>query len=206
MRFLLAALLIAALVVAGALRMPAPKSSASRPDVAVAGAPTVAPPAPPAPGPTVRRARAAGRAPRPVRVRIPAIAVDAPLVPLGLDATGALQPPGGFTEAGWWSGGARPGERGPAVIAGHVDSKSGPAVFFRLPQLAPGDVVIVTRRDGSQVRFTVQRTAHYPKTGFPSALVYGPTRRPALRLITCSGTFDRSTGHYLDNTVVYAGA
>jgi sortase (surface protein transpeptidase) len=202
MRLVIASILIAVVVAAGALHRPAP------PDSATVAVPAAAPP-PSEPGPLtpqVHRASAPRRAPQPVRLRIPAIGVDAPLIPLGLDATGALNPPAGFNEAGWWSAGTRPGEPGPAVIAGHIDSKTGPAVFFKVPKLAPGDAVFVRRRDGSQIRFTVERTAHYPKTRFPSAAVYGRTRRPALRLITCSGTFDRATGHYLDNTVVYASA
>jgi sortase (surface protein transpeptidase) len=142
----------------------------------------------------------------PVRVQIPSIGVDAPLIRLGLDPKGALEVPKDFDVAGWWTGGSRPGERGPAVIAGHVDSKTGPAVFYEIPRLRRGDVVTVRRRDGSNVRFTVQGSARYPKDHFPTARVYGATRRPTLRLITCSGDFDRSSGHYLDNTVVYASA
>ena len=146
------------------------------------------------------------RVARPVRLSIPAIGVDAPLVALGLDRDGALEAPQRFTDAGWWSGGVRPGAVGPAVIAGHVDSTTGPAVFFALRELRRGDTIVVARRDGSRARFRVQRTASYAKAKFPTRAVYGPTARPALRLITCSGVFDRSTGHYLDNTVVYAEA
>ena len=145
------------------------------------------------------------RAPRPVRVRIAAIGINAPLIPLGLDANRALEVPERFDVAGWWSGGYRPGEPGPAVIAGHVDSKTGPAIFYRLRDLKRGDEVMVDRRDGSVARFLVTRVGHYAKTAFPTKEVYGPTSRPALRLITCSGDFDRSTGHYVDNTVVFAG-
>ena len=140
----------------------------------------------------------------PVRVLIPSIGVNAPVVKLGLDRHGALEAPKGFAETGWWSGGARPGERGPAVIAGHVDSKTGPAVFYKLGRLRPGARVTVRLRDGRNVRFRVQRVRHYRKNRFPTKQVYGATRRPTLRLITCSGTFDRASGHYLDNTVVYA--
>jgi hypothetical protein len=154
-------------------------------------------------GPPARRVR---RVAAPVRVKIPSIGVDAPLIRLGLDAKGALEVPKRFDEAGWWTGGSRPGERGPAVIAGHVDSKTGKAVFYELGRLRRGDVVTVRRRDGSNVRFTVQGSARYAKDHFPTARVYGATRRPTLRLITCSGVFDRSSGHYLDNTVVYATA
>jgi sortase family protein len=149
--------------------------------------------------------RHVGRAPRPVRIAIPAIGVSAPVVPLGFDRTGALEVPRDFAETGWWTGGARPGERGPAVIAGHVDSTTGPAVFFRLADLRRGDAITVERADGSRVRFRVERSTRYPKARFPTAEVYGATRTPALRLVTCSGTFDHATGHYLDNTVVYAG-
>ena len=147
----------------------------------------------------------AARAPRPVRISIPAIGVSAPVIPLGLDRERALEVPEDFDETGWWTGGSRPGEPGPAVIAGHVDSHTGPAVFFRIGALRRGDAIVIERADGSRVRFRVQRSARYSKSRFPSAEVYGATRRPALRLVTCSGTFDRSSGHYLDNTVVYAG-
>ena len=208
---LFAAIVIGALVLAGALavRQGGGDASSGPPGTPVIepAAATAAPaahvslPTPHASAPARKPARPA----TPVRVRIPSIGVDTRLVWLGLDANGALEAPKSFTNAGWWSGGARPGESGPAVIAGHVDSKTGPAVFYRLRDLHRGDAIVVTRRDGSTVRFTVQRSASYPKNRFPTNAVYGPTAKPALRLITCSGTFDRSTGHYLDNTVVYAG-
>jgi Sortase domain len=151
-----------------------------------------------------RRRKAPARPARPVQVSIPSIGVRAPLVPLGLNPDRTLEVPKNFDDAGWWTGGPRPGERGPAVIAGHVDSYTGPAVFYRLRELRPGDAVVVLRRDGTRARFTVQRSEQYPKDRFPTARVYGQTPGPALRLITCGGEFDDSTGHYLDNTVVYA--
>jgi len=151
-----------------------------------------------APAPPPRRA-----AP-PVRIEIAAVGVSAPVIRLGLNRDGSLEVPEDFGDTGWWTGGPRPGERGPAVIAGHVDSSTGPAVFFHLGALRAGDPIVIVRRDGSRVRFRVQRVAHYRKAAFPTARVYGATRGPALRLITCSGTFDRASGHYLDNTVVYA--
>jgi Sortase domain len=141
---------------------------------------------------------------RPVRLEIPSIGVDAPIVPLGLNPDRTLEVPSDFGDTGWWSGGPRPGERGPAVIAGHVDSYTGPAVFFRLWELRPGAAVVVMRRDGSRARFSVLGSERYRKAEFPTSRVYGPTRGATLRLITCSGTFDRVSGHYLDNTVVYA--
>ena len=144
------------------------------------------------------------RAAVPVRIEIDAIGVGAPVIRLGLNPDGTLEVPTRFGDTGWWTGGARPGERGPAVIAGHVDSRGGPAVFFRLDRLRARDAIVVVLRDGSRVRFLVQRTARYRKAAFPTAAVYGPTRTPALRLITCSGAFDSASGHYVDNTVVYA--
>jgi sortase family protein len=141
---------------------------------------------------------------RPVRIEIPSIGVDAPVIPLGLNPDRTLEVPTDYGDTGWWTGGSRPGERGPAVIAGHVDSKTGPAVFFRIGELAPGAPIVVARRDGSRARFTVVGTERYPKDDFPTARVYGRTRGATLRLITCSGVFDRTSGHYLDNTVVYA--
>ena len=144
------------------------------------------------------------RAAVPVRIEIDAIGVRAPVIRLGLNPDGTLEVPTRFGDTGWWTGGARPGERGPAVIAGHVDSRSGPAVFFRLDRLRARDAIVVVLRDGSRVRFLVQRTARYRKAAFPTAAVYGPTRLPTLRLITCSGAFDAASGHYVDNTVVYA--
>jgi len=150
------------------------------------------------------REREAKRRPVPTSIEIPAIGVRARLVPLGLDADGTLEVPTRSGDAGWWIGGSRPGERGPAVIAGHVDSRTGPAVFYRLSQLRAGDRIAVEGRDGSRIRFVVRRSQRFPKTRFPTARVYGPTRGATLRLITCSGAFDRATGHYLDNTVVFA--
>jgi hypothetical protein len=126
------------------------------------------------------------------------------VVPLGLEPSGALEAPAGVTEAGWWADGPEPGEAGPAVVAGHVDSQAGPAVFFRLGELRPGDGVEVVGADGERVAFVVERLAQHPKADFPTEAVYGHTADPALRLITCGGAFDRSSGHYVDNVIVYA--
>jgi hypothetical protein len=142
----------------------------------------------------------------PVRIAIPSIGVDAAMIPLGLNRDRTLEVPTDFAQAGWWTGGARPGQAGPAIIAGHVDSKTGPAVFFRLGDLRRGATISVDRRDGTRARFRVLGSEQYSKSQFPTARVYGSTPGPTLRLITCSGTFDRSTGHYVDNTVVYADA
>jgi sortase (surface protein transpeptidase) len=140
----------------------------------------------------------------PTRVRVPAIDVDSRLVRLGVDDDGALVPPEDFARAGWFTGGPAPGETGPAVIAGHVDSYRGPAVFFRLAELEEGDEVLVDRADGTAARFTVTAVDRYPKDAFPTEQVYGPTPRPELRLITCGGDFDPDARSYRDNVVVSA--
>jgi hypothetical protein len=141
----------------------------------------------------------------PTRLRIPAIRVDAPLEALHLGADGALQPPGDYARPGWYADGTKPGEVGPAVIGGHVDSRHGPAIFFRLPDLKAGDLIEVARGQ-VWLRFRVVRSAWYPKRRFPTADVYGPTPDPELRLITCGGDFDTSRRSYVDNLVVYAAA
>jgi sortase (surface protein transpeptidase) len=141
--------------------------------------------------------------PAPTHIRIPAIGVSASVVRLGLERDGTLQVPD-YGVTGWYTGGPAPGETGPAVIAGHIDSLRGPAVFHRLRELRPGDEVAVGRADGSTVRFAVHGVAQYPKRTFPTEAVFGPSPDPLLRLITCGGTFDRSRQSYRDNIVVTA--
>lgn len=138
-------------------------------------------------------------------VEVPSIGVRSELLPLGVDATGVLVPPEPYDIAGWFTGGPVPGDIGPAIIAGHVDSRAGPGVFFRLEEMQAGDEIMVTRSDGSKATFTVRRVESYPKLDFPTEQVYGPTPGQELRLITCGGEFDRSRRSYLDNIVVYAG-
>ncbi|SDG90560.1 class F sortase [Pseudonocardia oroxyli] len=142
----------------------------------------------------------------PVRVRIPAIGVDSPVVGIGADASGALQPPGDADTTGWFADGPAPGATGPALLAGHVDSRTGPAVFYRLRDLPDGSPVLVDRADGSTVEFHTRRTFQTAKAAFPRDAVYAPTPAPELRLVTCGGTFDRAIGHYRDNLVVEAVA
>jgi sortase (surface protein transpeptidase) len=145
--------------------------------------------------------------PAPVRVEIPAIGVATRLQRLGRAGDGTIEVPHGpdkWDVAGWYKDGTRPGDPGSAVILGHVDSTSGPAVFYRLRELRRGDRVEVVRAGGSRVTFTVQRVEQYPKRRFPTAEVYYPTLEPMLRLVTCGGAFDRSTGHYIDNVIVFA--
>jgi hypothetical protein len=140
----------------------------------------------------------------PVHLSVPTVGIETPLTAIGLDAAGSLVPPSDNTLAGWYRSGPLPGDAGPAVITGHVDSVAGPAVFFRLRQVAVGDPVSVVRPDGTTARFTVTRVARYPKGAFPTAEVYAPAPRPELRLITCGGAFDHAAHSYLDDVVVYA--
>jgi hypothetical protein len=156
------------------------------------------------PAPVVLATPAAPTALPPTRLDIPVIDVASTLSEIGVDGSGTLVPPADSDQAGWFAAGPAPGQPGPAVLAGHVDDRTGPAVFYRLEELTAGDQVLVTGADGQPVRFTVTRVAAYPKDAFPTADVYGPTPGPELRLITCGGTFDRSRRSYEDNVVVYA--
>lgn len=141
--------------------------------------------------------------PPPTRVEIPAIGVNSSVVALGRNPNGTAQVPPNVTTTGWYDPGPRPGQVGPAVILGHVDSKSAPGVFYRLRSLLPGDIVTV--QSGSKtLRFEVSKLLTYAKNQFPTEAVFGPTPDPELRLITCTGAFDYATGHYLDNLIVFA--
>ena len=140
----------------------------------------------------------------PVALTIPSIGVQTNLIHLGLTAAGTLQVPSSTAVAGWFTGSPRPGAVGSAVIAGHIDSKAGPGVFFRLSSLRPGDRVYVKRADGTLAVFRVSTVRQYAKDSFPTAAVYGAVPDAELRLVTCGGTFDYATGSYLSNTVVYA--
>jgi sortase (surface protein transpeptidase) len=145
--------------------------------------------------------------PVPVRLKIPAIGVDTGLQHLGRSGDGTVEVPSGrhrWEEAGWYADGTRPGDPGSAVILGHVDSTAGPAVFYRLHELRPGDRFEVGRADGSQVGFTVERVERYPKTRFPTDAVYYPTLTPRLRLVTCGGSFDPVAHSYRSNVIVFA--
>lgn len=144
------------------------------------------------------------RTPVPTRVQVPSLGIDSSLEHLHTAADGELKAPRAWQRAGWFAEGTRPGATGPAVIAGHVDSPDGPAVFARLSEVTPGDLVIVQRRDGTTARFRVDRTRLVPKDGFPTAAVYGPTPDAQLRLITCDGPYVATSGGYQDNLVVFA--
>ena len=169
-------------VAAGVAALPAPTG------------PIVAPPQSAAPKPVAS----------PVLLTIPLIGVQTQLVTLGLTAAGELQVPSSTSVAGWYTGSPRPGAIGSAVIVGHIDSLSGPGVFYRLSELAAGDKIYVKRADGTLAEFRVTSIQTYLKDRFPTEDVYGPVPDPELRLITCGGAFDAVTGHYLSNIVVYA--
>lgn len=140
----------------------------------------------------------------PVRVRVPSIGVDAPTTALGVDADNRLEVPVDTDVVGWWRGGPEPGEAGPAVVTGHVDSWEGPGVFIRLDEVAIDDVVHIDREDGTTATFRVTGVEQHAKTAFPTQRVYGDTPGSTLRLVTCGGGFDRSSKHYLDNVIVFA--
>ncbi|MEV5956375.1 class F sortase [Streptomyces sp. NPDC051987] len=142
---------------------------------------------------------------RPTSLRIPFLGVDAPVVGVGLDRDRQLETPpvDKSNLVGWFEGGATPGESGLAVAVGHRDTRTGPAVFAALAQVKPGKRIEAARADGRTAVYTVDRVQVYDKADFPDQEVYGPTRRPELRVITCGGLFSRRTG-YTSNVVVFA--
>lgn len=143
----------------------------------------------------------------PVSVRIPAIDVNAQLLRLGLNRDGTMQVPAlpaYAADAAWYKYSVTPGQVGASVIEGHIDSYSGPAVFYRLGALHPGDRVDVRLADGVTATFQVTGVRQYRKAEFPAKVIYAANGYAALRLITCGGTFDTATGHYLGSTVVFA--
>ncbi|MEV5551167.1 class F sortase [Streptomyces sp. NPDC052309] len=142
----------------------------------------------------------------PVRLLIPKIAVDAPFTDLAIGANGQLEapPPDDTNLVGWYAKGPSPGERGTSIIAGHVDTKTSPAVFVGLSALERGDVFHVRRADGDTASFTVDSVETFGKDAFPSSRVYDDTDRAEVRLITCAGDYDRAAQDYTDNLVVFA--
>ena len=180
-----------------AAERPAPSSTSSSSPSATTAAPS--------PTPTVAAPEPAAL---PVSISIPAIDVQSELITLGANPDGSLQVPQpgpDYDKAAWFDGSPRPGDIGPAVIEGHVDSaKNGPSVFYSLGEVAAGDQVDVARADGSTVTFEVYKVRVVPKDDFPTLEVYGNTDGPELRLITCGGPFDSTAGRYEDNVVVFA--
>jgi len=142
----------------------------------------------------------------PKRVSIPQIAVDAPFTQLTIGPTGQLNaPPAGDKNlVGWYKDGAAPGERGSAIIAGHVDTKTGPAVFLQLEALKPGATINITREDGIIASFKVDSVETFNKARFPNERVYSDAPTAQLRVITCGGAYDRKIKDYVDNVVVFA--
>jgi sortase (surface protein transpeptidase) len=137
-------------------------------------------------------------------VAIPALGVAQELIGLGVATDGTAEVPTDFADVGWFTPGGRPGARGPTVLMGHVDSTAGPAVFFALRDLGPGDLVELTVADGSTATYTVTGTEQVAKDTFPTAAVFGATTEDVLRLITCTGAFDAGARSYTDNLVVTA--
>jgi Sortase domain len=171
---------------------------APQPSSAAAGA--TGPPGGKTRGPSLRRSL-------PLSVDIPAIGVNSELLHLGVNSDGTIQVPSIYTrpgQAAWFKYSATPGQIGVSVIEGHVDSYAGPAVFFRLGALRPGDRVDVTLADGITAVFRVTGVRRYLKSNFPAKTIYGATEYAALRLITCGGAFNFATGHYRSATVVFA--
>jgi Sortase domain len=171
---------------------------APQPSQSAAG--TTGPSAGKAHGPLLRRSL-------PVSVEIPAIGVDAKLLHLGVNADGTIKVPSLYRtpgKAAWYEYSVTPGQVGASVIEGHVDTYRGPAVFFRLGALRPGDSVNVLLADGITAVFRVTGVRQFLKSHFPARTIYGATEYAALRLITCGGTFDYTTGQYLSSTVVFA--
>jgi hypothetical protein len=171
---------------------------APQPLLAAAG--TTGPAAGNARGPSLRRSL-------PVSVDIPAIGVDSKLLHLGVNSDGTIRVPSLYTrpsEAAWFKYSATPGQIGASVIEGHLDGYHGPAVFFRLGALRPGDRIEVTLADGITAVFRVTGVRQYLKSRFPARAIYGTTGHASLHLITCGGAFDYATGHYLSSTVVFA--
>lgn len=148
----------------------------------------------------------------PAHINIPRIGVDADLEQLGLDDDGAMAVPDTAMGVGYFGGPdpaftgdeVLPGEVGPAVIAGHVDLNGKLGVFDRLHELRPGDEVFIRQEDGGELTFVITKVEHVDKAAFPTAKVWGNTTVPSLRVITCGGELDRSTGHYRQNVVTYA--
>jgi sortase (surface protein transpeptidase) len=145
-----------------------------------------------------------GTAPPPTHLTIPSLRVDTTVVRLGLNSDDTVEVPSDPGQVGWYANGPAPGEQGPAVILGHLDSVTGPAVFFHLASLPAGARILVGRQDGSTAAFVVQRVATFPVASFPTDQVYGATTDPELRLITCGGEYSFVQRHYLENVVVFA--
>ncbi|WP_200944535.1 class F sortase [Geodermatophilus sp. Leaf369] len=186
----------AALVLTGCAGAAEPAAAPSTP------ATTTPAPAPAPPPPTSSLDPA--QVPEPTALSIPALGVTRDLIDLGLAADGTAEVPADFDDAGWFTPGGRPGARGPTVLMGHVDSTAGPAVFYELRDLQPGDAVELTVADGTVAVYAVTGTEQVAKDTFPTEAVFGATAQDVVRLITCTGDFDGGARSYTDNLVVTA--
>lgn len=157
-----------------------------------------------APAPVIEKPAVGLPASIPVHLEIPDIGVSTGLIQLGKNSDGTMETPTDYAVAGWYKHSPTPGELGPAIITGHVDNYLGPAVFFYLEKLQPGQQIIVTREDGSIVNFEVNKVAVFDQQNFPTDEVYGDIDYQGLRLITCGGQYDVIAGRYSHNVVVYA--
>lgn len=142
---------------------------------------------------------------RPTHISIPSVGIDADTVPVGLDSNGSIQLPSVLEWlTGWYDKSPTPGEKGPAIIVGHLDSYKGVSVFWRLRDVKAGDTILINRQDGSVAKFRADSLKQFDRAKFPTGEVYGNIGYAGLRLITCGGAFDASSGDYTQNTVVYA--
>jgi len=141
--------------------------------------------------------------PAPETIEIPALGIDQDVIELAVSGTD-LQVPSDYFDIGWWRDGPSAGENGAAVMVGHVDSETGPAVFYQLSGLSRGHEIEIDREDGSRMTFAVRRVRAFSRADFPSAEVYRTGGPPALHLVTCGGTFDQAAGQYSGNVVVFA--
>lgn len=148
---------------------------------------------------TVRKQMAA-----PIRISIPAIRVNAPIVPLGLNRDQTMQVPTKLGDAGWFRPGPEPGEQGAAVVVGHLNAGNAPGVFANLRAVRRGAVIKIRRRDGTLVRFVARSMIQVPKNRFPTARVYARTKQPTLRVITCAGHWNPVTRRHPDNYIIFA--
>ncbi|WP_083958588.1 class F sortase [Herbidospora mongoliensis] len=182
--------------------------NAMLPEVGRGGGPELpqAVPEAPAPLPPIAPVSPMTQPSSPKRLIIKRLNIDAPIRSVGLDKNGAIEPPplANTNLAGWYRNGPTPGSAGPATIVGHRDTTNAPAVFNRLAEMKYGDTVEVVRQDGTVAIYTVGGIEQADKTTFPTERVYGDSDMAELRLITCGGTYNRSTRHYVDNVIVYA--
>jgi LPXTG-site transpeptidase (sortase) family protein len=148
--------------------------------------------------------RAVEQAPPPVGLRIPTLGIDTTVQWVGVDAEGRMGVPSNYTDVAWYERGPTPGTPGNAVIAGHLDSKTGPAVFYRLEDLKPGDEIFVTAANGQEYRFIVTASEVYVADDAPVDRIFGTAVTPHLNLITCDGAFDRAIRQYDKRLVVYS--